>query len=150
MPRMYYYGRFTGQVLPALRDDACWQHPVVAAGFDDRLRDDMRAAAEASAGRLPELDAVPVLTLHGDACPRNLLVRRGSDDGFVLIDYGFWGRGPVGFDLTQLLIGEVQLGERPAAELPALEDACLSAYMDGLRRGGGRHRASRSCGARTP
>jgi len=136
VPRMYYYGRFTGQVLPALRDDACWAHPVVAAGFDDRLRDDMRAAAEGIEGRLPELDSVPVLTLHGDACPRNLLVRRGSDDGFVLIDYGFWGRGPVGFDLTQLLIGEVQLGERPAAELPALEVACLSAYVDGLRAEG--------------
>jgi len=136
VPRMYYYGRLSGYVIPALRDDACWQHPVVAAGFDDRLRDDLRAAAEGIEDWLPELDSVPIMTSHGDACPRNLLVRRGSDDGFVLIDFGFWGRGPVGFDLTQLLIGEVQLGERPAAELPALEAACLPAYVEGLRAEG--------------
>jgi hypothetical protein len=134
--RSYYFGRFEGQVLPLLRDDELWQHPVVAATFDDRLRDDMRAAAEGVLGRLAELDDVPVLTLHGDACTRNLLVRRGHDDEFVLIDFGFWGRGPVGYDLTQLLIGEVQLGERPASELPALEAACLPAYVDGLRAEG--------------
>ncbi len=130
--RSYYFGRFEAQVLPVLRDDEVWAHPVVAPAFDERLRDDMRAAAEAMLGRLAELDDVPVLTLHGDACTRNLLVRRGSDDGFVLIDFGFWGRGPVGFDLTQLLIGEVQMGERAASELPALEAACLPAYVEGL------------------
>jgi hypothetical protein len=134
--RSYYFGRFEAQVLPLLGDDEVWRHPVVAATFDDRLRDDMRAAAESLLGRLAELDDVPVLTLHGDACTRNLLVRRGRDDGFVLIDFGFWGRGPVGYDLTQLLIGEVQMGERPASELPALEAACLPAYVDGLRAEG--------------
>ena len=35
---------------------------------------------------------LPFATGHGDACPNNLLVR-AHDDGFVLIDYGFWGRG---------------------------------------------------------
>lgn len=132
VPRTYYFGRFQGQVLPALHDDELWQHPLVAAAFDQRLRDDMRTAADGMLARISELDAVPVLTLHGDACTRNLLIRRGAGDGFVLIDFGFWGRGPVGFDLTQLLIGEVQMGERAASELPALEAACLPAYVEGL------------------
>jgi hypothetical protein len=136
VPRQYYFGRFQGQVLAALRDEGIWQHPVVAAAFDDALRDDMRAAGESMLGRLGELDDVPLLTLHGDACSRNLLVRRGQDDGFVLIDFGFWGTGPVGYDLTQLLVGEVQTGERPAAELPALESATLAAYVDGLHAEG--------------
>lgn len=135
VPRQYYVGRFEGQVLPALHDDTVWQHPLMTATYDERLRGDMRAAGDGMLGRLDELDAVPVLTQHGDACSRNLLVRRGHD-GFVLIDYGFWGRGPVGFDLTQLLVGEVQTGERPAEELPALEAACLPAYVDGLRAEG--------------
>jgi aminoglycoside phosphotransferase (APT) family kinase protein len=65
-----------------------------------------------------ELESVPVMTLHGDACSRNLLVRRDGR-GFALIDFGFWGEGPVGFDLGQLLVGEVQTGERPATELAA-------------------------------
>jgi hypothetical protein len=101
----------------------------------------MRAAAEGIEGRLSELDSVPVLTLHGDACPRNLLVRRGTDDGFVLIDYGFWGRGPVGFDLTQLLIGEVQLGERPASRAAGARGRLLVGVRGGAAGGGGRHRA---------
>jgi hypothetical protein len=82
---------------------------------------------------LAELDLVPIATFHGDACTRNLLVRRGAEeDGFVLIDFGFWGRGPVGFDLSQLLLGEVQTGERDADELPALEAACVDDYVRGL------------------
>jgi hypothetical protein len=137
VPRAYYVGRFQEQVLPALRDDGIWRHPVVAAAFDDRLRDDMRAAAEGLAGRLDELDDVPLATSHGDACCRNLLVRRDAGaDTFVLIDFGFWGRAPVGFDLTQLLLGEVQMGERPASELPALEEVCLPAYVEGLHAEG--------------
>jgi hypothetical protein len=133
VPRTYYFGRFVGQVMPALRDDDLWRHPVMAAAFDRQLRDDMRAAADGILGRLSELDALPLLTLHGDACPRNLLVPRGAEDAFVLIDYGFWGRGPAGFDLTQLLVGEIQLGERPATDMPRLEAVCVPAYVDGLR-----------------
>ena len=69
--------------------------------------------------------------MHGDACSRNLLVRRPHGD-MVLIDFGFFGEGPVGFDLGQLLLGEVQTGERPAACLPSLEQACVPAYVTGL------------------
>ena len=54
----------------------------------------------------------------------------------MLIDFGFWGPQPLGFDLGQLLLGEVQLGERPAKALPDDERACLAAYVDGLRAEG--------------
>ena len=135
--RSYYFGRFQGMVLPTLRADDVWRHPVVAAAFDDALRDDMRTAAEGLLRRLDELDGVPLGTVHGDACRNNLLVRRdGGADTFVLVDFGFWGSGPVGFDLTQLLLGEVQLGERPACELAALEAVCLPAYVEGLHAEG--------------
>jgi hypothetical protein len=133
--RTYASGRVQHVVAPALLGDDVWNHPLVAETFDAVLRDRLRAAT----GRLPEildeLDAMPVGTLHGDACTRNLLVERGQD-GFVLIDFGFWGRGPFGFDLTQLLLGEVQMGERPAHELPELESACLAAYVEGMRAEG--------------
>ena len=74
-------------------------------------------------------------TAHGDACTRNLLVAADRPE-LVLIDFGFWGPQPYGFDLGQLLLGEVQLGERPAAALPDDERACLAAYVDGLRAEG--------------
>lgn len=130
--RGYAHGRLEGQVLPALRDEALWSHPLVAGGFAPQLRGRLLAAVDALPAYLQELDAAPLGAAHGDACPRNLLVRRGCADELVLIDFAFWCRAPLGFDLTQLLLGEVQLGERPAAELPELGERCLVAYADGL------------------
>ena len=129
--RGYAGTRVRHGVVPALRSDDLWRHPLVAQAFDDRLRDDLRAAADDLDALVDELETLPLGALHGDACTRNLLVRRGSPD-LVLIDFGFWGGGPLGFDLGQLLLGEVQLGERPASWLPALEVVCLPAYVDGL------------------
>jgi hypothetical protein len=50
-----------------------------------------------------------------------------------MIDFGFWGTAPIGFDLGQLLLGDIQLGRRPADTFPELEQACLPAYAQGLR-----------------
>ncbi|HEX4699851.1 MAG TPA: phosphotransferase [Actinomycetes bacterium] len=133
--RTYASGRVQHVIAPALLGDEIWSHPLVAQTFDDALRDRLRDATGRLPAMLDELDAMPVGTLHGDACTRNLLVE-SSRDGFVLIDFGFWGRGPLGFDLTQLVLGEVQMGERPAAELPELGAACLAAYVEGLRAEG--------------
>ena len=133
--RTYASGRVQHAVAPALLGDEIWSHPLVAQTFDGALRDRLRDAIGRLPAMLDELDAMPVGTLHGDACTRNLLVEP-SRDGFVLIDFGFWGRGPFGFDLTQLLLGEVQMGERPADELPELERVCLAAYVEGMRAEG--------------
>lgn len=133
VPRGYHGGRLAGQVLPALFSEAIWAHPVIAPAFDASLRADLQAAAHAMPAYLDELDLMQIGTIHGDACRRNLLVTRADPHGFVLIDYGFWGRAPLGFDLSQLLIGDVQTGERAASCLPALERACLPAYHQGLR-----------------
>jgi hypothetical protein len=132
---VYLEGRLSMQVLPVLRDDGVWQHPLVAAAFDDGLRERLRSAADLAPAYVAELSAMPYVTAHGDACPNNLLARAG-DDGFVLIDYGFWGPNPIGFDLGQLLVGEVQVGRRSAADLAELDDLCLAAYVEGLRAEG--------------
>ena len=129
--RGYAEGRVRGQLLPALQDEGLWCHPLVAGGFSPELRERLLTAARRVDDVVEELESLPVMTLHGDACTRNLLVRRDGG-GFSLIDFGFWSKGPVGFDLGQLLVGEVQTGERSAAELPALEAACLPAYVEGL------------------
>lgn len=118
-------------VIPDLRDDNFWRRPLVADAFDADLRARMLAAVGALPRLLDELDSFPMVTAHGDACTRNLLGTGGT--GFVLIDFGFWGIAPVGFDLGQLLLGEVHAGERTARSLPELEKACVPAYADGLR-----------------
>ena len=132
--RSYAQGRVTHQVLPALHSDI-WSHPLIAASFDAGLRQRLLDAADGLTGTVDELEQSPVAAAHGDACSRNLLVPT-SGPAFVLIDFGFFGLAPVGFDLGQLLIGEVQLGERSADCLPALEHRCLPAYVDGLRAEG--------------
>jgi hypothetical protein len=129
---MYYEGRLSAQVLPMLRDDGIWRHPLVAGAFDEELRERLLRAADRSAAYTEELAAMPMATAHGDACPNNLLVREGSEN-FVLIDYGFWGPNSIGYDLGQLLVGDVQLGRASSEGLAELESANFAAYMAGLR-----------------
>jgi hypothetical protein len=129
----YLHGRVEHQVLPTLRSPELWRHPLVAEAFPDALRRRLLAAADALPELLAELGRAPLGAAHGDACPRNLLVARGAPDAFVLIDFGLWNESPLGFDLSQLLLGEMQLGERPAAEVVALEGRCLESYVRGLR-----------------
>lgn len=119
-------------VIPDLTTDNLWRQPNVAATFDPRLRRRILDAATALPTLVDELESLPSTTAHGDACTDNLLLTR-TDDDIVLIDFGFWGVAPVGFDLGQLVLGEIQLGQRPARALPSLEAACLPAYVHGLR-----------------
>jgi len=128
----YHEGRLAMQVLPGLREEDLWRHPLVAGAFDDGLRTRLLDAADRSAELAEELTRMPTAVSHGDACPNNLLSRAGSDD-FVLIDYGFWGRGPIGFDLSQLLVGDVQVGRRGSEDLAQVDETIFAAYMAGLR-----------------
>jgi Phosphotransferase enzyme family len=128
----YLSGRLAMQVLPILRSDV-WDHPAVAAAFDDELRARVLASLDRLADWAAEADALPVLTGHGDAAPNNLLVAADDPNGFVLIDYGLWNALPVGFDLGQLLVGDVAIGRRPAATLAETEAVIVPAYVEGLR-----------------
>lgn len=131
---VYANGRLAVQVVPLLTGDELWQHPLSAA-FDDDLRGRLRAAAARASELAAEADALPSLLSHGDACPNNLLPG-ARDEEFVMIDFGFWGSAPVGFDLTQLLVGDVQLGRRGAHDLADLDEAIVAAYIQGLRAEG--------------
>jgi phosphotransferase family enzyme len=130
--RNYVESRLTVQILPMLRDEALWHHPLIATAFDAELRRRLLTAADRVGSFLEEIERVPLGTAHGDACTNNLLVQAGSDD-LVLIDYGFWTTQPLGFDLGQLLVGDVQIGRRPASCLWSVENACTPAYVEGLR-----------------
>jgi hypothetical protein len=130
--RIHYFieGRIAHTVLPGLFDDATWRHPLVAPHFGD-LRTALLAVAAHLDALAAEFDTLPHRAAHGDACPNNLLQHPGRP-GFTLIDYGFWRSQPVGFDLSQLLVGDVQVARRDADDLPELAEACLTAYAAGL------------------
>lgn len=130
----YVTGRLEVQVLPILLGDEVWQHPLCAA-FDDELRDRLRSTAVEGRALAAEGDALPSLLSHGDACPNNLMAGE-HDDELVMIDFGFWGAAPVAFDLTQLLVGDVQIGRRRAEGLAELDEALVTAYVAGLRAEG--------------
>lgn len=127
----YVHGRVQVSVLPHVMGDEAWQRPDVAAAFGDELRDRMRAAGSRLAELGAELAALPHLVAHGDSSPNNLLPGPRVDD-FVLIDYGFFMPLPLGFDLGQLMAGEVQLGHGLWHQLPELDWACVAAYTRGL------------------
>jgi hypothetical protein len=127
----YLHGRFEHQVVPMLRDDALWAHPLLDGAFGDGLRDRMLDALDEVPAWVEELADAPHVVGHGDACPNNLL---GADrrDAFVLIDFGFWKPLPLGFDLGQLLLGDVQIGRRSADDLDIVDARIVPAYVDGL------------------
>ena len=81
-------------------------------------------------GDAAEFARLPHRASHGDACPNNLL-RNPSGRGFTLIDFGFWRPQPVGFDLSQLLVGDIQIGRRDAADLPELAEASANPEGEG-------------------
>jgi uncharacterized protein (TIGR03083 family) len=135
-PRVYAGTWLTHVVLPALTGNGVWAHPLVRDAFDARLRSRLLAAADALPALLDELDDAPAATSHGDACTANLLAV-GDRDALVMVDLGFCGRAPLGTDLGQLILGEVQTGQRSAADLAALEAACLPAYVAGIHAEGG-------------
>ena len=129
----YVFGRVSVDVVPMLLGDDVWQHPLCAA-FDEALRDRLREAAGRAVDLAAEGDGLPWLTSHGDACPNNLLA--GADDNIMMIDFGFWGAAPVGFDLQTLLVGDVQIGKRSAESLAEVDEAIIPAYVEGLRAEG--------------
>ena len=129
----YTFGRLAVDVVPMLMGDEVWQHTLCGA-FDETLRQRMRDGAGRAAELAAEGDALPRLTSHGDACPNNLLAGRGDD--LMMIDFGFWGAAPVGFDLQTLLVGDVQIGRRSAETLADVDEAIIPAYVEGLRAEG--------------
>jgi hypothetical protein len=128
--RYFVDGRLAHTVFPLLDDEDVWRHPAVAEHFGP-LRADLNAVAARLDRLAEEYVALPHRASHGDASPNNLL-RHPDDDGFTLIDFGFWRRQPVGFDLSQLLVGEIQVRRLDADDLPQRAAACLAAYAEGL------------------
>ncbi len=126
---LYAHGRLAHQVVPTLRSEEVWAHPYLAEFLP--LRSRLLAGADRVPELAEELAGFPVLAGHGDGCPGNLLVRQGRE-GFTMIDFNYFGALPVGFDLGQLLVGDVQLGRAAAGDLRLRDDACLAAYHQGL------------------
>jgi hypothetical protein len=115
-----------------LADDAVWSRPLVVDIVDAGYRDDLRRALAEVPRLLSEMDELPTALPHGDAAPVNLL-RPSSEPGtIVAVDWGFTCQLPLGFDLGQLLVGEVERGRMEPELLPGLLESIVPAYVAGL------------------
>ena len=133
--RMLWAMRIMSTLIPVLRDDATWRHPLMVAvdGSDPGLRGELLALADQAPSILDALDRLPRGFAHGDACPQNLLPDPDRPGGFVAIDWGFANLAPLGSDLVQLLAGRADSGELDVDDLPPVQETILAAYLDGLR-----------------
>ena len=116
----------------ALADDALWRRPLVAAAVDAAFRADLSRAVDRIPALLAEMETLPTALPHGDAAPVNLLRPRDEPGTFVAIDWAFGCQLPLGFDLGQLLCGEIELGRGDPDGLPGLLEAIETGYVAGL------------------
>ncbi|MEO6605943.1 MAG: phosphotransferase [Aeromicrobium sp.] len=131
--RIYFENRLRGQFPAAYAEGGVWGHPAVAAHVDSTLRARLMSLIEVAPELLDEIESLPLLNAHGDAAPQNLLA---VPDGFCVIDWGFWTRAAVGFDLSQLVYSEVDLDRADASAFRDIQQACLSGYGEGLAQEG--------------
>lgn len=132
--RMWVENALEPQGFAALEDDAVWSLPAFARHPD--VRAGLRAARPLVPGVLARFATLRHGMPHGDASPQNLLVPAADPAGFVVIDIGFQTPAPLGFDLSQLVVGLAHAGLLPASALPDVERAVVPAYADGVRSTG--------------
>jgi hypothetical protein len=131
---MYAENAVRDRGLVPLADDDLWSHPWLSAHADLRTR--LQALAGEMPGILERTGGMTVAIPHGDASPQNLLRPKGCPETFVAIDVSFRAPHALGFDLGQLLVGAAHASLIPMSELPAIADAILPAYVEGVRAEG--------------
>jgi Phosphotransferase enzyme family len=132
--RMLWSMRISTHLVSAVRDEATWRHPLLAAvaEVDPGLRGDLLTLAIEAPAILDQLDRLPRGLSHGDACPQNLLADPDLDGGFVAIDWGFTAMAPLGTDLVQLLAGRADSAELDPTAMPHVEEVIVAGFLAGL------------------
>jgi hypothetical protein len=117
-------------------EPVAWDHPRAAAVWPAELRAGLRQLWQRREELLTLAEALPQTTCHLDVWPMNLIVRGGSSDEIVLLDWAFVGAGAVGEDIGNLIPDSVADGLIDPALLPEIDQAVTTAYLAGLREGG--------------
>lgn len=117
-----------------LHDDEAWSHPLVREHFPPELRD-AAMWLHSARDRLYELaERLPRTLCHLDFWTKNLILK--GDGTVALLDWAFVGDGAIGEDVGNLVPDAAFDHFVSADTLPALHNAVLAAYTDGLRDAG--------------
>jgi len=105
-----------------------WHRPLAGPGAQGLAAAlaPMVAAAAAAAERLSDL---PVVLVHGDPNPTNVLV---AQTGLVLLDFGSGGSGPRVLDVARVIVLAVECATATAVQVLAAYGTHADVYPDAL------------------
>lgn len=128
---------FGSRGAPVVENDAIWAHALVRKGFAPDTRDRLRRYLAGRERIVERLNARQHVLAHLDAFRKNLFDRTGEagERETAVIDWSYLGYGPIGAELGHLVIGSVAFADY-RQDIRALADACLPAYLQGLRESG--------------
>ena len=115
-----------------------WDHPLVKKYFQSKERQKIDQIWAEKERFITAINALPQVMGHFDTMRRNLLVRvnRHGKKELVGIDWGFFGTGPIGGQLSMMIPNGLLLFEIEPEEFPQVEETAYPAYLQGLRDAG--------------
>jgi hypothetical protein len=108
-------------------------HPLVQGLFPGNTLPQILAFWDLHPRLLEKLDNLPQTFCHQDAFDRNLFLQQGQ---VIAIDWGYAGIAPLGSELAPLMAAAIGLGGFPASQARELDNACFTAYLEGLHQAG--------------
>jgi len=117
-----------------LYDDAAWAQPLVRRNFPRELRYAAIWLHESRERLYAIMADLPRTLSHLDFWTKNLI--RRSDGSFALLDWAFVGDGAIGEDVGNLVPDAAFDHFLAASDLPALDTAVGTAYLQGLEDAG--------------
>ncbi|HEV2123836.1 MAG TPA: aminoglycoside phosphotransferase family protein, partial [Chloroflexota bacterium] len=127
--------------LPLLGDAATWRHEVVARWFPPDTGDRLAALWALRHALVHRLGQLPPVLRHGDSHRRNMLVpqratQADNDERVAAIDWGTMGIGPLGADLTDLVLGRFAGESRVPTDSSRSTEPLYHAYLGGVQASG--------------
>lgn len=126
-----FFGKILNADVPTLRAPGHWGRLDLDGVDGERLGERTERLIAAAPRLLGIIADLPHALAHGDATPHNLLLTPNGD--LVAVDCSYGCADAIGADLAQLLAGRFDVGDADPTDVPAVADAVLAGFLDGIR-----------------